>query len=114
METAIETLRSIPFAVAVTALIRKRWQQVDGAYVAVVVFVFAVLGAVLLHYRAFIPGEIWVALGPVLATILGMGTVQTLSHVASKVPSPAAPPVFGGDEPPTVKDTPTVPPKSPL
>ena len=83
MNDIIATLVSAPFAVAVTALLRKRWPQIDGAYVAVVVLALAVLGAVAAHYRALIPPEAWTALGPLLATVLALGGVQTAQHVVS-------------------------------
>jgi len=78
------TLVSVPFAVAVTALVRKRWPQVDGAYVALVVLVLTIAGAVLAHYRDAIPQEVWAAAGPLLAAVLALGGVQTAQHVASR------------------------------
>jgi disulfide bond formation protein DsbB len=82
MNDTLTTLASVPFAIAVTALLRKRWPQIDGAYVALVVLVLTVLGAVLGHYHASIPAEVWTAAGPLLAAILALGGVTTAQHVA--------------------------------
>jgi len=89
MNDIIDTLASVPFAVAVTALIRKRWPVVDGAYVALVVLACTVASAVLAHYRAAIPAEVWTAAAPVIAAVLALGGVQTAQHVARADPSEA-------------------------
>ena len=82
MNDIIATLASVPFAIAVTALIRKRWPVVDGAYVALVVLACTVASAVLAYYRAAIPAEVWTAVAPVVAAVLALGGVQTAQHVA--------------------------------
>jgi len=115
MNDALATLVSVPFAVAVTAILRKRWPQIDGWGVYAVVLVLTILGAVLGHYRAVIPSEVWTALGPFLAAILALGGVTTAQHVVStnvrRYYSDAE--AFSPSEPPTVKDRPTVPPEQP-
>jgi disulfide bond formation protein DsbB len=83
MHEAINTLVSVPFAIAITALLRKRFKQIDGAYVAIVVLALTVLGAVLSHYHEAIPSEVWTAAAPVLAAILALGGVTTAQHIAS-------------------------------
>ena len=83
MNDVIATIASVPFAVAVTALIRKRWPVVDGAYVALVVLACTVASAVLAHYRDAIPAEVWTAAAPVIAAVLALGGVQTAQHVAA-------------------------------
>lgn len=111
MDSILETIVSVPFAVAVTALVRKRFPQVDGAYVAVVVLILTILGAVLAHYRAAIPPEVWTAAGPLLAAILALGGVQTAQHVAQGGAHRVT--IVDGYAPresPTVPDRPTVPP----
>jgi hypothetical protein len=101
MNDIIATLASVPFAVAVTALIRKRWPVVDGAYVALVVLACTVASAVLAHYRAAIPAEVWTAAAPVLAAVLALGGVQTAQHVAA---SRAMDVTFDASEAPTRKE----------
>ncbi len=93
MNDTLATLASVPFAVAVTALMRKRWPAIDGAYVYLVVLALTALSAALAHYRAQIPAEVWAALGPLLAAVLALGGVQTAQDVARKAivvaPDPA-------------------------
>lgn len=88
MDSVLETLVSVPFAVAVTALLRKRWPQIDGWAVYVVVLALTILGAVLGHYRAAIPTEVWTAAGPLLAAVLALGGVTTAQHVAGRTKAP--------------------------
>jgi putative Ca2+/H+ antiporter (TMEM165/GDT1 family) len=97
MNEVITTLASVPFAIAITALLRKRWPVIDGAYVALVVLALTVLGAVLSHYHAAIPPEVWTAAAPVLAAILALGGVTTAQHVVN-------PPSEWPDEAPTRKE----------
>lgn len=84
MNNILETLVSVPFAVAITALLRKKWPWIDGAAVYVVVLVLAVIGAVLTYYRTAIPVEVWTAASPVLVAILALGGMQAASSVAAK------------------------------
>lgn len=101
MNDTITTLASVPFAIAVTALIRKRWPVVDGAYVALVVLACTVASAVLAHYHAAIPVEVWTAAAPVVAAVLALGGVQTAQHVAT---SRATRDAFDAHEAPTRKE----------
>lgn len=113
MSEYLSTLVSVPFAVAVTALLRKRWPQIDGAYVALVVLVLTVLGAVLAHYQASIPVEVWTAAGPLLAAVLALGGVQTAQHIVStnvRRYYADTTEVFDPSEAETAKEIPTVPP----
>lgn len=112
MNDAIATLVSVPFAVAVTALLRKRWPQIDGAAVYLVVFALTIIGAVLVHYRAQIPAEVWTAAGPLLAAVLALGGVTTAQHVASSAGVTVEGVTYDPREAPTVKDRPTVPPEN--
>jgi len=114
----VATLVSVPFAIAVTALLRKRWPSIDGAYVYAVVLVLTVIGAVLSYYRASIPVEVWTAAGPLLAAVLALGGVQAAQHVAESgaskpLPTAAAIDEWLGREVPTVKEGSTVPPRTP-
>ena len=84
MTDLIATLGSIPFAIAVTALLRKRWPAIDGAYVAVVVLACTVAAGLLSYYRASIPTEVWLGLGPIVAAVMSLGGVQAAQSVASK------------------------------
>lgn len=77
----IETLVSVPFAVALTALLRKKWPQIDGWYVHVVVVALSIIGAVLTYYRDVIPQVVWTALTPIMSAILALGGVTTAQHV---------------------------------
>lgn len=77
----IETLVSVPFAVALTALLRKRWPSIDGLAVYVIVFVLSCIGAVLSHYHAYIPDYVWTALTPVMSAILSLGGVTAAQHI---------------------------------
>jgi len=78
---------SAPFAGAITALLRKRYPQIDGWWVVVVVALLSTVGAVLGYYRSAIPEAVWVAASPALLTLLTMGTAQGAAHVASKAVS---------------------------
>lgn len=112
MNEALSTLVSAPFAVAVTALLRKRWPAIDGAYVAVVVLVLTVLGAVLAHYQASIPVEVWTAAGPLLAAVLALGGDTWVSKIAQKSRlTTIVDTSFGAREAPTAKEIPTVQPR---
>lgn len=114
MNDALSTLVSVPFAIAVTALLRKRWPQIDGAAVYAVVLFLTILGAVLGHYRAAIPAEVWTAAGPLIAAVLALGGVTTAQHVAGRtkvLPTATAIDEWIAREAPTVKDRPTVPPE---
>jgi len=84
MTDVLATLVSVPFAVAVTALVRKRWPQVDGWGVYAVVLLTTIVSAIATHYRASIPAEVWTALAPLLAAILALGGVQTAQTVIAK------------------------------
>ena len=114
MDNIIETLVSVPFAIAVTALLRKRWPAIDGWAVYVVVLVCTILGAVAAHYRAQIPPEVWTAAGPVLAAVLALGGVQTAAHVAAKAKEPIVLPSAKAIDEWIERevDRPTVPPRS--
>jgi len=110
----IATLVSVPFAIAVTALLRKRWPSINGAYVYAVVLVLTIVAAVLSYYRAAIPVEVWTAAGPLLAAVLALGGVQAAQHVAESgatkpLPTAAAIDEWSGreapSEAPTRKDT---------
>ena len=79
----IETLVSVPFAVAVTALLRKKWPAIDGAYVYVVVLALSIVGAVLTRYHDAIPQYVWTAITPVMSAILSLGGVTAAQHIVS-------------------------------
>ena len=83
MNNIIETIVSVPFAVAITAILRKKWPSIDGAYVYLVVLLLTIIGAVLGHYQAHIPTEVWVAAGPLLATILSVGAMTAGQHLVN-------------------------------
>ena len=84
MTDILSTLASVPFAVAVTSLLRRRWPTIDGAYVYLVVLALSVIAALLGYYRAAIPAEVWTAVSPLLVAVLSLGGVQTAQDVARK------------------------------
>jgi hypothetical protein len=84
MTDALATICSAPFAVAVTALLRRRWPAIDGSAVYAVVLSTTVLSAIAAHYRALIPAEVWTALGPVLAAIMALGGVQAAQDIGGR------------------------------
>lgn len=92
-DSILATLASVPFAAAVTALLRKRWPSIDGGYVAIVVLALTALAGGLGYYAAQVPPVVWALLGPVLAAVLALGGVQTAQDVARKaiVISPTKP-----------------------
>ena len=100
MNEVITTLVSVPFAVALTAILRKHFPSIDGAYVYAIVLVLTVLGAVLGHYQASIPTEVWVAAGPLLAAILAIGGD---TWITKKLPEKVEDP-FDAIEAPTKKE----------
>jgi len=121
MNEALEILGSLPFAIAVTALLRKRWPQIDGWFVPLVVALTSSVGAIAIFYRDRIPAEVWIAVSPILTTILAMGTVQTIKHATGSASLPQlgmgtgekSGDAFDASEAPTLNDRPTVPPEKP-
>lgn len=84
MTDTLATIASVPFAIAVTALLRKKWPAIDGAWVYAVVLALAVVSALASHYRAVIPPEVWTAASPLLVAVMALGGVQTAQDVAGK------------------------------
>jgi hypothetical protein len=82
MDEVLTTIVSVPFAMAVTSLLRKKWPQIDGTYVPILVLFLSLCGALLGHYKAHIPTEVWAVLGPFASTILALGAD---SYVSGKI-----------------------------
>lgn len=98
MYEVISTIVSMPFAVAVTALLRKRWPVIDGAYVYLVVAILAIIGSLLTRYSYAVPEDVWIVLSPLLTAVLAIGGVQALTHATTPTPT------FDPHEAPTRKE----------
>ena len=98
MIEVINTLVSMPFAVAVTALLRKRWPVIDGAYVYLVVAALAIIGSLLTRYSYAVPEDVWLVLSPLLTAVLAIGGVQSLTPATTPAPT------FDPHEAPTKKE----------
>ncbi|MFA4972838.1 MAG: hypothetical protein WC683_09510 [bacterium] len=84
MQTALETLGSAAFAATVVALLRKRWPALDGWYVTAIYAALAVAVALLTHYSAALPAEVWTVL-QIAAGIVGtQGAITAAQQVAAK------------------------------
>ena len=83
-ETILATIASVPFAAAVTALLRRAFPRIDGPYVAIPVLVCTLAAALLGYYADAIPQVVWVCLGPAVAAVMAMGGVQTLNNAGAK------------------------------
>lgn len=84
MTDTLATLASVPFAIAVTALLRKRWPAIDGLYVPLVVVVLSGLAAVARQYAHAVPDAAWPAIGALLAAVISLGGVTAAQQVAAK------------------------------
>jgi hypothetical protein len=100
MIEVINTIVSMPFAIAITAILRKRYPVIDGAYVYLVVACLSIIGSLLTRYSYAIPDDVWLVASPLLTAILAIGGVSVAQHVAT--PSP----VFDPHEAPTRKEVP--------
>ena len=98
MTEIIETMISMPFAVAVTALLRKKWPVIDGKYVFLVVAILAIVGSMLTRYSYAVPEDVWIVLSPLLTAVLAIGGVQALTHATTPAPT------FDAHEAPTRKE----------
>jgi hypothetical protein len=97
MNEVLTTLVSMPFAVAVTALLRKRWPVIDGVYVYLVVAVLAIIGSLLTRYSYAVPEDVWIVLSPLLTAVLAVGGVQAAQHITQGIP--ASPQEFSPEAP---------------
>ncbi len=82
--TILETLGSAAFAATVVALLRKRWPAINGWYVTGIYAVLAVAVALLTHYSAAIPADVWTVL-QIAAGIIGtQGAITGAQQIAAK------------------------------
>jgi len=84
MQTVIDTLASAGFAATLVALLRKRWPSLDGWYVTAVYAALAVAAALLTHYSALIPTEVWRVLQALAGIVATQGAITLTQQIASK------------------------------
>jgi len=83
--TAIaQLIGSAGFSAACTALLRRAWPAIDGLYVWLVAGVLAVGSAVLARHAAQVPPIVSEIVGPIVALIGTVGTVQLAQQIAAK------------------------------
>lgn len=72
------------FAAAATALLRKAWPKIDGIYVYCVTGVLLVASSVLARHAGQVPAIVSEIVGPIVALIGVVGTVQLAQSIAAK------------------------------
>lgn len=72
------------FAAAATALLRKAWPKIDGIYVYCVTGVLLVASSVLARHAGQVPAIVSEIVGPLVALIGVVGTVQLAQQIAAK------------------------------
>lgn len=83
--TAIaQLIGSAGFAAAATALLRKAWPKIDGIYVYCVTGVLLVASSVLARHAGQVPAIVSEIVGPLVALIGVVGTVQLAQQIAAK------------------------------
>jgi hypothetical protein len=83
-QTILTTLASVPFAMALCALIKRQWPSVTGWVTPVVVMVLTIVVGVLGQYAEVIPPLVWAIIGPVIAAVIALGTVQVVNDAGKK------------------------------
>jgi hypothetical protein len=81
---ALGLLTSAGFAIAVVALLRKRWPSIDGWWVTAIYVGLTILGAVLAHFSDRIPVEVWTTIKAIAVIVTGQGGVTLWQQVAGK------------------------------
>lgn len=83
--TAIaQLIGSAGFAAATTALLRRAWPAIDGLYVWLVTGVLLVASSVLARHAGQVPAIVSEIVGPIVALIGVVGTVQLAQSIAAK------------------------------
>jgi hypothetical protein len=85
MQTVITTIASIPFAMAIVALLKRQWPSVTGWLTPCVILLCTTAAAILGQYSERVPPIVWIIAGPIVAAISALGLHEAAKGVASNV-----------------------------